>query len=355
MSSAYRAFISYSHLDRKAVAVVAEALREVGLMAWSDHDLAAGQGFTEQIQANIAHSHVFIPMLTRRSHRRGWVHQEIGYAVAVKVPCVPLCIGKLPEGMISMAHAVTVDEELSNLTQVLRRVNFGQLVRESEWQRVPPIACVLEPEERAEMIEGQSAEAFSKLGPCTVRVQGGLTSFSIPDELPGHPAWAARYGNKPRSPHAYRWFRRERIALERHAIGGGVRMIIDHGLDVDRFYGRGVKRARLAILVKFLESIPEEVEATVALVKNHPPDLLLSVGDWFVAESLAGQPVRGVIQTVFTAHAPTVSRMLAEFDQKLDALVAKQGSPPGRSREWAIHKLRAMMRKLPGHPMWDGE
>src|SRR4051812_41174276 len=108
-----RVFISYSHKNREAFEAVSEALRVLGLIPWSDQDLAAGPGFTLQIQTKIAHSHLFVPILTPESHRRGWVHQEIGFAVALKVPCVPVCIGKVPEGMIAMAHAVVLDPGVS--------------------------------------------------------------------------------------------------------------------------------------------------------------------------------------------------------------------------------------------------
>ncbi|HEY4308804.1 MAG TPA: toll/interleukin-1 receptor domain-containing protein [Pirellulales bacterium] len=351
----YRAFISYSHLDGHAYAVVSETLRRVGLEAWSDKDLAAGKGFTEGIQTDITHSHVFVPILTPRSHERGWVHQEIGYAEAMKVPCVPVCIGKVPEGMIAMRHAVKVDEELNDLERILQRVNFQQLVREAGREWVPRIGCANEPEKRAEMIERFSDEAISRFKPFCVRIQGSLNSFSLPDEPPDHPAWKARYGDKPRTPHAYEWYRRERQALERHAVKGGLKMIVNYGLDIDGAYGQGAKRSRLSILVKFLESsnLPNE-NASIALIDRHPPDMVLAVGNWFVAESLAGRPVRGVIGTVFTAHAPTVSRAVEDFDHKLATLLTAQGTSPVESRQWAIDKLRSVMDTLPRHSDWFG-
>ena len=37
----------------------------------------------QKIQTEIAHAHVFVPILTAHSHKAGWVHQEIGYALAL--------------------------------------------------------------------------------------------------------------------------------------------------------------------------------------------------------------------------------------------------------------------------------
>jgi hypothetical protein len=131
-------------------------------------------------------------------------------------------------------------------------------------------------------------------------------------------------------------------------------MIVNHGLELDEHYGPGAKRTRLCILTQFLESllIPDE-QVQVALVPEHPPHLVLAVGDWFVAESLAGRPVRGVLHTVFTSHAPTVKRLIAEFDTKLTALLAEQGVSPSQSRSKAVDRLKAMIRDLPPHPAWS--
>jgi hypothetical protein len=86
---------------------------------------------------------------------------------------------------------------------------------------------------------------------------------------------------------------------------------------------------------------------SVALVTEHPPDLMLAVGDWFLAESSAGRPVRGVIQTVFIAHGPTVSSKILEFDEKLESLVAGQGSPEGRSKHWPVSRMKEILQTLP--------
>jgi hypothetical protein len=131
-------------------------------------------------------------------------------------------------------------------------------------------------------------------------------------------------------------------------------MIINHGLCLDRYYGKGVKRTRLAILLRFLESLslPDE-SVMIALVEDHPPDLMLGVGDWFVAESMAGRPVRGVLQTVFMSHAPSVTHRLQEFDAKIRNLVDEQKSPPGQSKAWAIEQIHFMIRGLPPHPAWS--
>lgn len=356
--SKLRAFISYSHSDRPAFEAVNATLRALGLAPWSDQDLEAGHGFTEQIQTKIAHSHLFVPILTPESHNRGWVHQEIGFAVALKVPCVPICIGRIPEGMIAMAHAVVFgdDADLSQLEEKIGRVRFVHLVQAASRELGAPSDCAQEPEDRALMIERYADEAHFNLGPSCVRIHGGMSSFSLPDESPEHPAWRARYADQPRSPNAYKLLRRERRSLEQHARAGGLGLIAHVGLDVDGHCGPGAKRARLCILKQFLESLrgPEE-RFRVALVSEHPPDLFLAVGDWFTAESRAPRPVRGVVQTVFTVHAPSVGRRLQEFDADLGKLLEARATPPIDSRQAAIAELDGLIRNLPRHAAWSCE
>ena len=102
----YRVFISYSHQDAELVDRISSILEENGLQPMLDSDFASGQGFTNQIKNFIAHSHVFMPVITKDSSNRGWVHQEIGYAMALNVPVLPVCRGEMPGQMISHLQAI---------------------------------------------------------------------------------------------------------------------------------------------------------------------------------------------------------------------------------------------------------
>ena len=356
---ANRALISYAHLDEELCSRISKTLRELGLAPWSDKDLAHGRAFTEEIKTAITHAHVFIPILTPQSHTRGWVHQEIGYAVAMKVPCVPICVGastSLPEGMIAMLHAVELDDRLSGLHEELAKVQFNQLIVDAGRQWIPPFACASHPEDRAKMIESLSDEAHSRLRRAScVRIRAALSSFSLPDQPSWHPSWKARYSDYPRTHFSYEWFRRERKALERHAASCALKMILYPGLDVDRLYGVGAKRTRLSVLLHFLKSLhlPED-DACIVFANEQPSDHIVAVGDWFIADSLGDRVARGVKQTVFTAHAPTVSRRIDEFDDELTSLMSAQGLGPRQSLNQAIDKLQDLIEKTPAHPDWAG-
>jgi hypothetical protein len=349
-----RLFISYAHVDRAIFDRVVDALRRRGLEPWSDVDFAVGTGFTEQIQTNISHSHLFVPILTRRSHGLGWVHQEIGYAVAMKIPSVPVCVGKVPNGMLAMAHSIVVNDSLDGLDDKLAAIDFEALVERAATDWLPPGETALEPEQRAVLIARHAEKAWQVIGPSCVRIKGrGLTSFSIPDEPPENPVWIARYGGTPRGTYSRQLFRQERQALARHARTAGLRLIVNVGFDFDTHFGVGTKRARLTVLMQFLESLelPED-KVRVAVVQEHSLSQIVAVGDWFVAESLTSVPGRGVLHSVFTAHPPTVNMRIAEFDQSLDRLLREQGITPSTSRTSAIRLMQQLVHDLPSHPAW---
>lgn len=349
-----RAFISYSHENRDAFDAVRAALESRGLDPWSDRDLTPHLvGFTEQIKSYIAHSHVFLPILTPESHARGWVHQEIGFAVAMKVPVVPICIGRLPDGMIQMSQAVVLNSVADGLGQRLERVPFDDLVADAGLHWQPPSESAAEIENRSELLERNADDARRFIGRKCVRQAGGFSSFSLPDEGPSHPHWTARWADKPRGANATILLRRERRALEAHARVGGCKLAVNVGLDTDKYYGVGAKHARLSILLAFLEGLqlaPGLVQ--VVLLNQYPPHSLVMVGDWFVAESRAGRFGRGFQQTLFTAHAPTVTRQVEEFDHEMRGWLKTQGTSAKDSRAWAIERLRAEIARLPPHPAW---
>jgi hypothetical protein len=108
----YRVFISYSHEDRQMVEKVVQVLKQNGLTVLWDENFAFGHGFHEQIKNFISHAHVFMPIITRTSSQRGWVHQEIGYAMALNVPVLPVTKDQLPGEMLQQLHAVSLSDDL---------------------------------------------------------------------------------------------------------------------------------------------------------------------------------------------------------------------------------------------------
>lgn len=90
METSLRVFVSYSHHDQSLVEKIVNILKDGGItVLWSSTLSAAGQ-FSEEIKRFIEHAHVFMPILTEEGSKRGWVHQEIGYAIGLHIPIFPL-------------------------------------------------------------------------------------------------------------------------------------------------------------------------------------------------------------------------------------------------------------------------
>ena len=66
----YRVFISYSHQDQHLADCVEGVLRNIAQVMW-DREFRYGYGFHDQIKRFIAHSHVFVPIITENSSQRG--------------------------------------------------------------------------------------------------------------------------------------------------------------------------------------------------------------------------------------------------------------------------------------------
>ena len=116
----YRVFISYSHEDMRLVEKITTILKENGLQPMFDKGFTSGHGFTDQIKNFISHAHVFMPVITKESGCRGWVHQEIGYAMAMNIPVLPVSLGEMPGQMISHLQAIKWEDKRN-----WRQVNSG--------------------------------------------------------------------------------------------------------------------------------------------------------------------------------------------------------------------------------------
>lgn len=95
-----------------------------------DNDLLPGTGFSDQIQSFIINSHVLMPFITTASAERPWLHQEIGFAIALGKPVLPVILGGLPLGIISGIQAVQLREDLADapiklLAEYIRRLVDG--------------------------------------------------------------------------------------------------------------------------------------------------------------------------------------------------------------------------------------
>lgn len=345
----YRVFISYSHTDYKIAKKLVKILEENGLIPIWDKNLKWGHGFPEQIKNFIAHAHVFIPLITKSASKRGWVHQEIGYAMALNVPILPITLDRVPEGMLQNLHAVAWSSNLKALKQKLSYETFDNLVKFAQENFPPLFECAEFHEARTKMLIDY-AKKVRELGFFGhIRQKGLLSSFHIPNKPLSDPIWRQRYGTTIPSEYRCQLLLEERRIFEEHARESGCSLIVDpYYVYNEKEYGISGRLARLKPLLEFLESMPDD-KIKIAFYKGIPKQQnLIIVGDWFVAESISASFSSGFRQTIFTRHAPTIQRKIETFDQELHNLLKNQKIPPQLSRKFAIQKIEQLIKKLEG-------
>lgn len=340
-----RVFISYSHEDKELVRILAEVIERNRMEAIYDDKkgLQVGTGFKEEIIHFISHAHIFLPLLTETSLKRPWVQQEIGYAVASRVPTVPVAIGCEPGEFLHGIQAI----QLATLNKAKLLERLTEKALRTCLQKRPLggalYECANTTEERAVFLTEYARAVTLTGGAGLVRQLGGLSSFHIPDETIDHPLWQIRYGHRHQSIYHRQVLREERVALTEHARKVGCRIIIDPDLTYE-FYGGDARRTRLECLSRFLRDMKRPL-CQVAMDRIEMSESITIVGDWFAAQSISGKMGDGYRQTIFTRHAPTIAGMIKDFDRRFNQSL--YGLPPAKSRMRAIAEIERRMAELP--------
>lgn len=352
----YRVFISYSHGNRRYAEGLARILEENGLLPIWDRNLVPGQAFSPQIKNYVAHSHVFMPIITRASLARGWVHQEIGYAVALNIPVIPVAIGALPNAMLSELHAIVLNRKLRGAKLafsypviekcILSRDTFESAYYYTEMkdERAKKIARLSNYIRDLEITDSEGKE-IRVLAP--VRQKGGCSSFQIPDRVVSAPVWAERYYPEKKDEAHCQVQLNERLALEEHAKAAGCKLIINPALILSKRFSAVSKKARLETFLAFLNSMPDDKLDVVfndALTFN---ESITIVGDWFSSESDYRSEQQGFKYSVFTLHAPTILHKISMFDSEFNELLESNGTRAGKSRAVAAARIQKLLNGIP--------
>lgn len=344
----YRIFICYSHEDLVAVQTIAKHLDSMGLKPILDKDISPGRLFTEEIKYSIKFSHVFMPIITKVSNERPWVHQEIGYAMGVGVPVMPLVVGELPKGLIQQLQALDLGKESGNsdnlekkLKELLTEEKIETIINSDHERFNACFECMKYPTERTEMLGLYPKQLFDMGSYGMVRQIGTLTSFCIPNRSMSNPIWDKREGKIPRSEYYRKLQRQERKELERHARKCGCKLIINTDITYEN-NGPGAREARLIVLLEFLKGMPNDKVELVIRPGQEARNLLI-VGDLFSAESMTPRPGEGYYLTVFTRHAPTVLEQVNQFDEEFQELLIESVPAGKSSRENAIIEIEKII------------
>jgi TIR domain len=342
----YRVFISYSHDERKLAQRIAVQLDANGMLSLWDKDIAPGHGFHDQIKTFISYAHVFLPIITESSSARGWVQQEIGYAMALNIPVLPIALGKPPGEMLSGLQAIRLEHAEADIPPSLCVATIDRLMCKQKDSTSTLYHCADHHEQRTKMIS-EYAEEVRLLGYTgVVRQSGALSAFHIPDKPANHPIWAKRYGGKSKGIYHNELLRQERISLEHHAAREGCRLIVCPEVTFEE-YPPEARVTRLTGLLEFLQAMPDDkIEIARGPVLAQGESFLM-VGDWFSASSISGQLTRGYRQTIFTRHAPTLRNQLLRFEDEFrDATQARPWPSAKSSRLGAILYLQDLISRL---------
>jgi hypothetical protein len=335
-----RVFISYSHEDLPVVTNLVKILHENKICPMWDRRFAFGHAFHDQIKTFISHSHVFLPIISPSSIQRGWVHQEIGYAMALNIPVLPVAMGKLPNEMIRELHAIQLEKDLKGAEDLLSLETIENLVNRYRDPMYAQYQCAEFTEDRAILFAKYANTILAMRFYGMVRQKGGLSSFHIPDKVITHEDWDTRYGGTQSNRFHRRSLRAERIALDKHANAKGCKLIVNPALPYEK-HGPEAKILRLDYLKDYINLMLENGKSIeVAIDENmQKNESITMVGDWFLAESYSAALGTGFRQTIFTTHAPSMKTRIDIFDHEFKSLLKAMHCEGPESGERAIEYI----------------
>lgn len=385
----YRVFISYSHGDKVLADSLRDYLRSLDLLPIADHEIRVGEAFSEEIRDMIECAHVFMPLVTPNASKRLWVHQEIGYAMALHVPICPVAIGELPPGMAGHIQGIHLSQDgaaalpPSDIMDVVKAQLTGETIaglvqRASGRVRQGRYDCAANWTDRQGLLVALTEAAYRS--GCQVvrriertrlpegvrqawrlRQRTAFGSFSIPDVGLCSQEWANRDPGRYHTEHERGLLRRERRAMEDYAMCFGCDLILDPfvwqvgktGQATTTGGGPVLKhspqetRFRLNLLKEFLRTYRTDHNVRLVFPENtgHIRTNLTVVGDWFASEAVVPRyPEAGYEQTVFTRHAPTVLRAIDRFDQDFQDHMRALGFNPTTTEGVLAAKADALRR-----------
>jgi hypothetical protein len=350
-------FISYSRKDANLAEKLRAHLESIGARPMIDFDNRGGAKFTDEIKLKISFAHIFVSLLTNNSKNRPWVHQELGYAMGLRVPILPLTFDKLPEGMAHEIHAISLDSDLNDLSSKINHSLLDDVVYSSQKAAIATFECAEMLYKRTKVLVDSADLVLKQYGPARIRQRMAFSSFSIPNRNIGDADWDKREGLDIRNKDIRKELLEERRIMEKHAREAGCDLILDPYVQSSSTMNmpeanlspddlKKVKEAsntRLRILIDFLENMPDN-KVRIAFRKGKIEGGIHIIGDWFVAEAVVPWYKGGFKQTIFTRHAPTVLHKLEEFDIDFNEALGDIDLKGKSSRENALITLKTLVK-----------
>jgi hypothetical protein len=166
MSYPYRVFLSYAHSDLPIVEQIGRLLEDLGIELQWDRRIRPGEGFSNAIMDLISRSHIFMPVIAKNfsNNQNPWVHQEVGYAIALQIPVLPVSIDGLPSEMLSPYQALKVKADLSDFVDEFSKIDLDELVIPLSPKPFGIVEIADSPSERTKLVADGANWLVDKLG-----------------------------------------------------------------------------------------------------------------------------------------------------------------------------------------------
>jgi len=362
----YRFFVSYRSKDEATAKVIVHTLTTLGHYVKDMMQLDLGVNFPEQIRQWIDWCHFVVPVITKQSRNRPWVHQEIGYALGRHVPLVPIVCGCPPGSLAFLGNvqAIVVNDK-SDLPARLSTTAWKNSIDDIKHRNPFPVsACDIDAESRSRLfaeVGDKIAQEFPE-APIRIRQCSRLTSFSVPRN-PAAPPWTLVNLKN------LFWLQaKERIALESLVDEGGCDLMIDpdyyefadgrnrlcqppapKSKKIRDGYDPYIQLARLATLRDFLQIKNDDLVRVVVVDNSTSSESMTIIGDHWLTFSAAGVPFETLRKTIWTWHAPTVGWELEIFDRNFTNALEGQQNKIGdkkTSRVYAIERINEAIAEI---------
>lgn len=329
-------------------------LQQAGMDCLWDQHLHPGENFDNEIKLYIEHADVFAPVISSHSKNRDWVHAEIGYALAFRIPVIPITIDTTPSGIIERIQAISMPQ-FTDRTHFLADAEkkltgaINHLIRTRPLQAAL-FECTEDNVRRAELLARYALTVTSIGYYGRIRQKASLTSFHVPDRPPTDAIWKTYYGGDSWHDNrlVHERVRAERLILEEHARNAGCRLIIDSVQRCEKVYlkyGPASARAQIQGLLEFLEhGMVQDVQIAVNVDEERKSSITI-IGDWCSSEAISSKEVSNLRQAIFTRNAATVRRQIKDFDDEFDRLLAARNWDAAKSREEAIQYLKEYLER----------
>ena len=129
----YVFFVSHSTKDVSGdVGEICEVFDKCKILSFiADRDAPPGKILPDEIKKAIEDSELFLVFLTRNSKKSIWVNQEVGYALGIGTPVIPIKRGKIQvDGLIeSIKYIQMRDDPLETVREIFTKLGKIPLSR----------------------------------------------------------------------------------------------------------------------------------------------------------------------------------------------------------------------------------